>query len=397
MSMKHVYLDHNATTPLSNQVQQAIIQSLQNPELQSWGNPSSIHWAGRRSKTILRTARQNLAKYFGVHPLELVFTSGGSESNNTILQAVLSELVLSGKNEVITTRLEHPSVIKTLQFMSEKLGVKIHYLSIDLTGRFPFSELLSYLNSKTALVSIMAANNETGLIFPIREITEMVHAHGALMHSDCVQAFGKIAMSLNEWGVDYASISAHKFYGLKGTGVLFAKKNKPFSNLIFGGGQERYRRGGTENVLGILSLLEMSQQLSFVEEQSYRLKLLRDQMEEYILKHIPEIRINHQDAHRLSNTSNFLIDGIDGETLLMSLDLKGYAVSTGAACSSGNPEPSPVLLALGLTRAQAQTSLRVSLGWGNTTEEVQDFSQTLASTVQRLRHIHQQDLGGAHV
>lgn len=401
MGIKSVYLDHNATTPLDPSVRDVILQALQEPEFQAWGNPSSIHWAGRRPKTILRETRQNLAKYFGVHPLELIFTSGGSESNNTVLRGVIHQQLLLGKNEVITTQLEHPSVLRTLQDLKMHYpDLQVHFLTIDLSGRFPFSELLSKLNSKTALVSIMAANNETGLLLPIPQITQMVHAAGALMHSDCVQIFGKMDLPLAAWGVDYASISAHKFYGLKGTGVLYVKKNKPFENLITGGGQERYRRGGTENVLGILALGEMSKKLYCLSEKAEQMKILRDQMEDFILQNISDVQVNHRsltnECERLPNTSNLLISGIDGETLLMSLDLKGFAVSTGAACSSGNPEPSPVLLALGLTKAQAQTSLRISLGWSNTEEQIQEFCQVLKSTVERLRNLSKAESQSVH-
>jgi cysteine desulfurase len=380
-----VYLDFNATTPIQAELKSAL------PEvLEVWGNPSSIHWAGQQAKTLLRDARISIANSLGVSPLELIFTSGGSEGNNTVLRGVFEKTRGLARSEFITTNIEHPSVLKTLSHLKD-LGAVVHQIGVSKTGELDWEHLSRVLGERTALVSMMLANNETGLILPLKKVTEMAHAVGALVHTDAVQAFGKIPVNLAELGVDYASISAHKFYALKGSGVLFAKKGSDIKPLIYGGGQERSRRGGTENVIGIWAMGFMTSQFSNLSERADRVRALRDQMESEILKTIPQTRVTHADRERLPNTSNLILEGVDGETLLMSLDVKGFAVSTGAACSSGNPEPSPILLAMGLTRPEAQSSLRVSIGWTTTEEEINSFISTLQQVATRLRNLHQRN------
>lgn len=375
------YLDFNATTPLSLEVAGKV------PEvLQIWGNPSSIHWAGQATKTVLREARQNVAAALGVSPLELIFTSGGSEANNTVLQSFFEKSRDLERNEFITTEIEHPSILKALAHLRE-LGAVVHTISIDREGQLDWEHFQTVLSEKTALVSMMLANNETGLLLPIREIAEKAHAVGAKMHTDAVQALGKIPLNLQELGVDFASFSAHKFYALKGIGVLYSKKGNDLRPLIFGGGQERHRRGGTENTLGIWSLGFMTGKHAEIARKAECVRFLRDHLEARITSEISNVKITHGNASRLPNTSSLVISGIDGETLLMSLDVKGYAVSTGAACSSGSPEPSPVLLSLGLSRDEAQSSLRVSLGWTTTQEEIESFVDTLKGVVERLREL----------
>lgn len=387
-SLKANYFDHNATTPLSDEVVQAI------PEfLQAWGNPSSIHWAGRQPKNFLRDSRQALATQLHCHPLELVFTSGGSESNNTILKGVFDYNKTNPFNPALAQRLhfmcsevEHPSVMKTMTYLQE-LGARVDFIPVSRQGELDMDFYRSHLSEETALVSVMYANNETGTVFPIQEMARLAHEKGALFHSDAVQAFGKIPVNLKELGVDFASFSGHKFYSLKGSGFFYTKRGTYFNSLIHGGGQERHRRGGTENVLGIACLGVMAEKLSDVAAEGTRLAALRDHMEKRILAEISQSEVTAAQSPRLPNTSSLVIAGVDGETLLMSLDIKGYAVSTGAACSSGNPEPSPVLLAMGLTRLEAQSSLRISLGWKNTLEQVDAFVETLKAVVQRLRLI----------
>lgn len=375
------YLDFNATTPLSAEVQK------QMPEILSlWGNPSSIHWAGQATKTVLREARQNVAKAFNVSPLELIFTSGGSEANNTVLQSIFEQTRGLKRCEFITSAIEHPSILKTLAHLQE-LGATVHTIEINREGELDWKHFDRVLNEKTALVTMMLANNETGLLLPMAEIVRKAHAAGAKVHTDAVQAFGKIQVDLSELGVDFASFSAHKFYALKGIGVLYSKKGNELRPLIFGGGQERHRRGGTENTLGIWSMGFMAAQASTIAENGLRVKALRDHLETRALAEISDVRITHGNASRLPNTSSLVISGVDGETLLMSLDVQGYAVSTGAACSSGSPEPSPVLLSLGLSREEAQSSLRVSFGWTSTEAEVEGFIETLKGVVERLRQL----------
>lgn len=382
-----IYLDHNATTPVA-EVLHRRAQELFN----LWGNPSSIHFDGRAPKTWLRETRQKLAKLLNISPLEIVFNSGATEGNNSVLKAVWQSSKNS-RNEIIVSQVEHPSVMRTVEYL-ESLGAVIHKVPISRNGDFDFDFYKSVLSEHTALVSVMFANNETGVIFPIQKIAELAHSAGALMHADCVQMIGKSIFNFKDLNLDYATFSAHKFYGLKGTGFVYIKKGSPWVPLVHGGGQERSRRGGTENILGIAGLGlvvdEVIQDIGSSYFQVQRMKKLRDQMESTLLKNLPNVTITSGKAERVCNTSSLVIDDVDGETLLMSLDLKGFSVSTGAACSSGSPEPSPVLLAIGLTEDEAQSSLRVSLGWGTTEEEVNKFVEVLISTVEKLRSIQQE-------
>lgn len=380
-----IYLDHNATTPISD----LVLNMLQDQELglsQSWGNPSSIHAAGRRPKKILRETRQSIGQFLGCDPLEVVFTSGGSEGNNAIIRSVFDEVVFkkTTRCEFVTTQVEHPSVLKPMKWI-ESLGYKVHFVPVSKSGELDLNFYKKVLSEKTALVSVMTANNETGVIHPISEMTRLAHEQGALFHTDAVQALGKINLNLHDLGVDYATFSAHKFYSLKGTGFMYLKKGAPFQSLVLGGGQERHRRGGTENIVGIAALQSVLPLLLNLKSQIQDTRQLRDDMEAQILQKIPGVVITAETAVRVPNTSSLVIEGVEGETLLMSLDLKGFAVSTGAACSSGNPEPSATLLAMGLTRQEAQSSLRISLGWTTTPNEVQLFIQTLVEVVERLR------------
>lgn len=386
MKRAPIYFDHNATTPIFGDVVARLPQALE-----SWGNPSSIHFASRGPKAILRESRQKLATLLGTQSLELIFTSGGSESNNTVIRGVFENCKNSERKEFITSAVEHPSVLKTFQWL-ETQGAKVHYLAVDLNGNIDLETYRKVLSTKTALVSVMFANNETGVVFPIQEMTKLAHNQGALFHTDAVQALGKVSLNLKELGVDFASFSAHKFYAIKGTGVLYVKTGYELPPLIFGGAQERRRRGGTENVLGIFALGVMAEKKDLIAEKAKELEVLRNHFESEVLKRISLVTVNHQAANRLSNTSSLIIQGVDGETMLMSLDLLGFGVSTGAACSSGNPEPSPVLLAIGLTREQAQNSLRVSLGWETTRAQVDEFVVALVEVVERLRAIENADI-----
>lgn len=380
-----IYLDFNATAPLSQKVITSMPQLLQ-----LWGNPSSIHLASRGPKTILRETKKKLADYLKVSSLEIIFNSGASEGNNTVLKSVWSTLG-HAKNEFIISSVEHPSITKTAQYL-ESIGAIVHWVPVSRAGELDLNFIKEKISDRTALISCMYANNETGTVFPIKEIVALAKSKSILVHSDCVQAFGKTDFNFQDLGVDYATISAHKFYALKGCGVLFARKNAPYINLVHGGGQERSRRGGTENILGIASLGVMLDELSQVSEKEAELQKLRDYFESEVKKQIPKVSITCGQSKRLANTSSLVIDGVDGETLLVSLDLKGFAVSTGAACSSGNPEPSPVLLAVGLSRQEAQNSLRVSFGWTTTSQHVDLFIHQLVEIVQHLRAINEMEV-----
>lgn len=381
----HIYFDHNATTPLAAQLYSLV------PELlKEWGNPSSIHFSGRGPKNLLRDSRQQLAVFLGVDPLEIVFTSGGSESNNLAIKGVFEGIATGklfkgeGRNHFIASSVEHPSVVKSLKHLSE-LGAKVDWLPVNRQGQIDLEVFEKLLTEKTALVSCMYANNETGNVFPIAKMAKMAHKVGALFHCDGVQALGKAYVNLRNWQVDLASFSGHKFYSLKGCGLLYVKKGIWLESLIHGGGQERGRRAGTENVLAIAALAAMADCQAELESRILEMQRLRDKLEVEILREIENVKVTGGQAPRVPNTSSLVIDGIDGETLLMNLDMKGFSVSTGAACSSGNPEPSPVLLNMGLTRREAQSSLRLSLGWGTTEQEVELFISTLKATVARLR------------
>lgn len=378
------YFDHNATTPVANEVIQAL------PELlQHWGNPSSIHWAGRVPKNRIRETRQKIAQHLNCSSLEIVFNSGGTEGNNTIIKSVFQHFK-NKKNHFMCSKVEHPSVMKSMQYL-ESLGAKVDYIPVNRKGEIDYEFYQEHLSEQTALVSVMSANNETGTIFPIKKMAELAHSRGALFHTDAVQVFGKSFVDLKSLDVDYATFSAHKFYSLKGTGFVYLKKGAPFESLIAGGGQERHRRGGTENTVGIAALGLVLDRLDQLDSEILRMKHMRDYFEQQLLQFIPNVTVTAGESERMCNTSSLVITGVDGETLLMNLDLKGYAVSTGAACSSGNPEPSPVLLAMGLSRAEAQNSLRVSFGWGHQIKDVDQFIQELVQIVQRLRRLQQED------
>ncbi len=373
-SQSRVYLDHNATTAPASQVREKLLEWID-----QWGNPSSIHWAGRGSKALMRDARRSLALGINCEPLEIVFTSGGSEANSLALLGFESS-----RRQVIVSTVEHPSVIKNALWLRAQ-GYKVDFVCVSREGEFNFAELENLVSDQTALISVMYANNETGNIFPIQKIASLAKAKGTLLHCDAVQALGKSEIDLKSWGVDFASFSAHKFFGLKGAGALYIKRGLNLRPLIRGGGQERGRRAGTENILAIAAFGEMAKTLSQTSVAVEKMRQLRDAMEARILREITNVKVTGSAHERISNTSSLIIDGVDGETLLMNLDLKGYCVSTGAACSSGNPEPSPVLLAMGLTRLEAQSSLRLSIGWQTTQEELDVFVEILKEVVNRLR------------
>lgn len=385
----NVYLDHNATTPVHPEVLEKL-----SGWAQAWGNPSSVHKASRDPKTIIRETRKSLADYFKVHPLELIFTSCGSESNNLAIKGIyfsLQKLVLAsagaeagGRTHFITSSVEHPSVMRAFEFL-ESLGATVDYIPVDKEANLDLDFYKSKLSEKTALVSVMLVNNESGAIHPIKEMCALAHEKGALFHTDAVQALGKIDMNLTDLGVDLASFSSHKFYSLRGTGVLFQKRGTPLTSLVSGGGQERGRRAGTENTLSIAALGHMVSKKDLVTSENQRIEKLRNEMEDKILASISGISIIRP-KNRVANTSSLFIEGVDGETLLMNLDMHGICVSTGAACSSGSQEPSAVLRAMGYTRKEAQSSLRLSLGWENNAEQIEYFLDVLKKVVERIRN-----------
>ena len=377
-----VYLDHNATTPPHPEVVESVPAWLK-----AWGNPSSIHQAGREPKRLIREARQEIAQFLSVDPLEVVFTSCGSESNALALRGgfLAVQETQPHRKKVIISSIEHPA-LRSNAYELMRFGAEVIEIKVDRRGVFDLEKFESLLDEQTALVSVMFANNETGTILPLGKICRRAKQVGALVHSDCVQALGKVPLSLGGLGIDMASFSAHKFYALRGCGVLYVRKGTPLRPQIIGGAQERHRRAGTENTLAISSLGLMCK----ISKEAHWQKMneqaqLRDLFESLVLDRLPNVTITAAESPRLPNTSSLVIAGVDGETLLMSLDLKGFAVSTGAACSSGSPEPSPSLLALGLEPIEAQSSLRVSLGMFTTNEQILDFVEVLCETVKQLR------------
>lgn len=381
---QQIYLDNNATTPVAA----LLVPHLEN-WVAEWGNASSIHQSGRGPKTLIREARNHLADLLGCHPLEIVFTAGGSEANNLAIKGVYEQLAVSGelenKSRFICSQVEHPSVMKTMDYLKDK-GVDVVTVPVSREGVLDLEFLEDALKqAPTALVSVMIANNETGSVFPIEKVIELSHKYGALVHSDMVQALGKIPFSLKNLNVDFASFSSHKFYSLKGCGILFSRKGNQLVSLIHGGAQERSRRAGTENTLAIAAFGEMARQKDRIPFEQQRIRELRDGLEKKMKESISGVEVTGAGVERLPGSMSVLIPGVDGETLLMNLDMKGFSVSTGAACSSGSPEPSPVLLAMGLSRDEAQSSLRLGLGWSTRAEDVDRFLQQLIVTVERLR------------
>ena len=377
-----VYLDHNATTaPRPLAIKEA------KTALKFWGNPSSVHQTARYAKALQWSARQNLSRFLDCHPLEIIFTSGASESNNHALKALFQNPSQNNRNELIISSVEHPSVLSVADFLSRK-GVKVHKIPVSKQGLLDEDFFTEHLSEKTLLVSIMAANNETGVLFPIKKLAQKAQQKGALFHSDMVQLLGKHNLSLKDWAVDLASFSAHKFYGLKGCGLLYCKKGIPLESFIHGGPQERGRRAGTENLPGIAAFGAVAKEGYKILKKHKQIKILRDEMEKDILSSLSGVQVVGAKSPRLNNTSCLLISGVDGETLLMNLDLKGIAVSVGSACGSGKMESSAVLTAMGWGVPSSFGSVRISLGYGTSKKQVSYFKKIFIKTVNRLRQLN---------
>ncbi len=379
--MTRVFLDNNATTMPSHEVLEAI------RTFSSWGNASSIHSSGRRAKFLLLKVRRSLAESFGCAPGELIFTSGGSEANNSVVKGLISKLNECGQDTIVSSTIEHPALFKTLDQI-KKLGFKVIRVPVTVNEGFDYSFLEKTLSKhKVGLVSIMQINNETGEVFNLKKIRQIINSIESdkkiYFHSDMVQTLGKILVDLSM--VDFASFSAHKFYALQGVGLIFQKKGLNLEPLIIGGGQEKGRRAGTENLLGIYAFGEQIKKLDQVKEVTARVAKLRDYMESKISRKIKRIEFLSKTRLRAPNTSLMLICGVHGETMLMNMDLLGFEISTGAACSSGNPKPSPVLIAMGLSSHEASKSLRVSLGWQTTQDEIDRFIEALVKVVEKIR------------
>ena len=387
-SPRLIYLDHAGTTPTDPRVLEAMLPYF----TQLYGNPSSVHTIGQEARYALDGARERVANVLGCRPSEVVFTSGGTESDNAAIQGVATALHETG-NHIITSGVEHHAVLHTCQYL-ENLGYQVTFLPVDAYGMVQPEQVYNAVNEDTTLVTIMYANNEIGTINPVADIAQAVRRRAEeldrtiVMHTDAVQAAGFLDLNVRRLGVDMLSLSGHKFYGPKGTGVLYVRRGTPFLPLLLGGGQERERRSGTENIAGIVGLalaLELAD--AGRPEAGPHCAALRDRIIQRIADTIPNTRLNGHPTERLPNNINFSFEGVEGESILLGLDMAGVAASSGSACSSGSLEPSHVLLALGQTAELARSSLRISLGKENTEEEVDYLLSALVDLVQRLRQL----------
>ena len=375
-----VYLDNNATTPLDPGVVEELLPFLR----EHHGNASSVHRFGQRARSAVEKARERVAELVGVAPREVVFTCGGTEADNTAVAGVARSRRSRGRH-IVTTQIEHPAILKACEEL-EKEGFEVTYVGVDKTGRVRTDELAGALRDDTILVSVMLVNNETGTIQPMEEIWRLTRAREIVLHSDAVQAAGKIPLDFRERGLDLMSLSSHKFHGPKGVGALIVRDGIQFEPIMLGGGQERGRRGGTENVPGIVGMgracLEAANHLA---EMETRVAALRDRLEAGILELSPGAVVNGRGARRAPHVTNISFPGCDGEAILVALDFHGIAVSTGAACHSGSVSPSHVLTAMGLAKEVVQGAIRFSLSRMTTPEEIEATLRTLPQVLERMR------------
>jgi cysteine desulfurase len=373
-----IYLDHNSTTPVSKEVLDVMLPFYKD----KFGNPSSIHSDGRAARVSLDVARDQVAELIGARSSEIVFTSGGSESNNFAILGVALALN-SKKRHIVTCEIEHAAILNPLKQL-EALGFHVDYLPVDSVGRVDPKKVEDALTESTSLVTIQHANSEIGTLQNIKEIGSLVTNKGILFHTDAVQSVGKVAFNVNDFSVDLLSMSSHKIYGPKGVGALFVKRGTPaLFSPVCGGGQEKKRRGGTENVPGIVGFGKACQiALDRINKGKLKqLKIMRDLLRNKIEKLIPNVEFYGCSKNVLPNTLSCGFNGADGETLLIALDMKGISVSTGSACSSGTGMPSKVLSALKLPLSKINSSIRFSLGWVNTSEDIDFAVQSLAKAV----------------
>jgi cysteine desulfurase len=376
-----VYLDNNATTRVAPEVAEAMLPYL----TEFYGNPSSMHSFGGQVGLQLKKARADVAAALGCDPLELIFTSCGSESDNT---AILSALAAQPeKKHLVTTRVEHPAVLSLAKHLEEK-GYEVTYLGVDDKGNLDMAEVAGAVRKDTAIVSVMYANNETGVIFPIPEIAALCKARGVLFHTDAVQAVGKIDIDLAKLPVDMLSLSGHKLHAPKGVGVLYVRKGTPFRPFLIGGHQERGRRAGTENTAGIIALAAaMTLAKEHMAEENTRVKALRDRLEAGILAAVPHSQVNGDTVNRLPNTTSIAFKFVEGEAILLMLDQYGICASSGSACTSGSLEPSHVLRAMGVPFTYAHGSIRFSLSRYTTDADIDLVLDKLPGIIETLRRM----------
>ena len=370
-----IYLDYNATTPLCEAARTAMLPFLG----EKFGNPSSVHAAGREARAAIDDARDRLADLLGAKAHELIFTSGGTEANNLAILGLARSRATRGKH-LISAKTEHHAVLNTIEHLEKREGFEVTWLSVSQAGRVDLDQLADTIREDTVLVSIMHANNETGVIQPLREISEICRARGVLLHSDMVQSFGKLDASL----ADAASFAAHKFYGPKGAGLLFLRSGIPIEPIHFGGAHENQRRAGTENVAAIAGMAAAAEFVERDREQEQaRERNLRDQLWQEISAQISPVVLNGDAYRRLANTLNISLPALDSETMLMALDLEGVCASSGSACMVGSVVASHVLLAMGLPLALARSAIRFSIGKYTTEEEISATAGIVSEIVQR--------------
>ncbi len=369
-----IYLDHNATTPLDPQALEAMLPWLR----ERWGNPSSPHRFGHDARAAVEAARQRIAGSVGCQPSELVFCSSGTESDNLALRGAARALRHRG-DHIVTTAIEHHAVLHTCRALARE-GFRVTFLPVDPDGVVDLDALQASLGPETILVSVMHANNDTGVVQPVEEVAALARERGVTFHTDAVQSAGKLAVRPGELGADLVTFSAHKLYGPKGV--------TPLTPVTTGGAHERGLRAGTENVAGIVGFAEAAARaFDGLAAECPRVGALRDRLEEQVLATVPGVRVNGAAATRVPNTSSLSFQGIDGESIVLGLDVRGFCASTGSACSTGDPEPSHVLLAMGLSAREAQGSIRLSLGRATREEDVEATVAALAETVRQLRRV----------
>lgn len=364
-----------------------VLEAVMQAESSVFGNASSMHTFGRRASALVEDARSNVADLLACDPSEITFTSGASEANNTVFMIAKSIIEKNGKGRIVTTTIEHPSIIETVRYL-RTLGIQVDQAPVGNDGRVIMSEFEKLMGPDVVLVSVMTGNNETGSIQEIGKISELAHKVGALMHTDATQAIGKIEVSCKAWNLDYLSCSGHKFYGPKGVGVLYARKGVPFMPFVHGGEQEHGRRAGTYNTTAIYGLgIAAKLAKEGIEAESKQLWAMREKLREGILANIPDVVVNGSQEHCLPGTLDVSFANVEGESILLMLDMSGIAVSTGSACATGSLEPSYVLLAGGLDVELAHGSIRFSFGRYNTMEDVDYVIEVLPAIIKRLRAI----------
>ncbi len=380
MENRLIYVDNSATTPISKEVLDAMMPWL----TEGYGNASSIYSKGREAGWALKGAREQIASILGAQPNEIYFTSGGSESDNWAIKGAAATMAKRGKKHIITSAFEHHAVLHSCAAL-EKQGFEVTYVPVHENGIVRVEDIEAAIRPDTGLVTIMYANNEIGTIQPIKEIGALCRKHKIWFHTDAVQAFGHVPINVEEQNIDMLSVSGHKIHAQKGVGLLYVKRGVVLPNLIDGGAQERGKRAGTENIAGIVGLAKAMEIASQnIEERGERTKVLRDKLIDNILK-IDRTRLNGDREQRLPGNVNISIEGIEGESLLLSLDMYGICASSGSACTSGSLDPSHVLLAIGLCHEVAHGSLRISLSDENTMEDVDRILEVLPGIVERLR------------